>query len=66
MLEHRRPEVSRFSGNFPEFAQREQLNITMPADLDQFRRENSHGAVVGGKGLVQLRHDPADGGALFQ
>jgi hypothetical protein len=42
------------------------LNIKMPADLDQFRRENSHGAVVGGKGLVQLRHDPADGGALFQ
>ncbi len=37
----------------------------MPADLDQFWRENSHGAVVGGKGLVELGHMPADAGALF-
>jgi hypothetical protein len=28
----------------------------MPADLDQFRCEYSHGAVIGGKGLVKLRH----------
>jgi hypothetical protein len=38
----------------------------MPADLDQFGRDNSHGAVVGGEGLVQRRHGPSDGGALFQ
>jgi hypothetical protein len=24
----------------------------MPADLDQFGREDSHGTVIGGKGLV--------------
>jgi hypothetical protein len=32
----------------------------MPADLDQFRRDNSHGTVVGGKGLIQLGHHAAD------
>ena len=36
--------------------------VQMPADLDQFRRDNSHGTVVGGKRLVQLCHYPADGG----
>jgi hypothetical protein len=33
----------------------------MPADLDQFGREYSHGAVIGGKGFVQLRHMAANG-----
>ena len=32
----------------------------MPADLDQFRGEDSHGAVIGGKGLVKLGHMPAN------
>jgi len=34
----------------------------MPADLDQFGRENSHGAVIRWIGLVQLGHVAADGG----
>ena len=38
------------------------LDVQMPADLDQFGRDNSHGAVVGGEGLVQLGHQPTDGG----
>ena len=42
-----------------------ELDIDIPADLDQFRRDNSHGAVVGGKGLVQLRHGPANGRRLL-
>ena len=41
------------------------LDIDMPADLDQFRRYNSHGTVIGGKCLIQLRHGPADGRAFF-
>ena len=32
----------------------------MPADLDQFGRNNSHGTVIGGKGLVELGHESAD------
>jgi len=26
--------------------------IDVPADLDQFGRDNSHGTIIGGKGLV--------------
>jgi hypothetical protein len=37
----------------------------MPADLNQFGREDSHGTVIGGEGLVQLGHDTADGRGPF-
>ncbi len=37
----------------------------MPADLDQFGCEYSHGAIIGGKGLVELRHVAADARRLF-
>jgi hypothetical protein len=37
----------------------------MPADLDQFGREDSHGAVIGGIGLVKLSHMAADGRRPF-
>jgi hypothetical protein len=37
----------------------------MPADLDQFRRDDSHGTVIGGKGLVQLRHYSTYGGGFL-
>ena len=33
----------------------------MPADLDQFGREYSHRAVIGGIGLVKLGHMAANG-----
>jgi len=42
-----------------------QLDVQMPADLDQFGGDNSHCTVIGGKGLVQLRHGPADGRTFF-
>ncbi len=35
--------------------------VDMPADLDQFRRDNSHGTVIGGEGLIQFTHYPTDG-----
>jgi hypothetical protein len=41
------------------------LYVRMPADLDQFRGEYSHGAVVGRKGLIQLGHMAADTGRPF-
>jgi len=37
----------------------------VPADLDQFRGEDSHGTIIGGEGLVELGHDPADSGRFF-
>jgi hypothetical protein len=39
----------------------DQVDIKMPADLDQFGRENSHGTVIGGEGLVQFGHNPTNG-----
>jgi hypothetical protein len=44
----------------------DQLDIPMPADLDQFGRDNSHGTIICGKGFIQLGHGPSDRGALFQ
>ena len=38
----------------------DQLDVHVPADLDQFGRDNSHGTIVGGEGLVQLGHDTPD------
>jgi hypothetical protein len=43
----------------------QKFNIEMPADLDQFGREDSHGAVIGGEGFVQLGHNTPDGRRPF-
>ena len=40
-------------------------DVGMAARLDQARRDGAHGAVVGGEGLVELRHVSADGGLGF-
>jgi hypothetical protein len=48
-----------------ELREGKKFNVEMPVDLDQFRREDSHGTVVGGKSFVQLGHGPADGRAFF-
>jgi hypothetical protein len=37
----------------------------MPADLDQFRRYNSHGTIICGKGLIQSTHHTTDGSGFF-
>ncbi len=43
------------------------LYVQVPADLDQFGGDDSHGAVIGGEGLVELSHNAADGrGFLHQ
>jgi len=54
-------EVAGLSFNGFNLGQRQQLDIDMPADLDQFWGNDSRGAVVGGERLVQLGHDPANG-----
>ncbi len=40
----------------------DQVDVRVPADLDQFGRDNSHGAIVGGEGLVQFAHHTTYGG----
>jgi mRNA-degrading endonuclease toxin of MazEF toxin-antitoxin module len=43
-----------------------QFNVEMSAGLHQFGRDDTHGAVVGGEGLVQLGHDlPPMADSLF-
>jgi len=54
-------EISRASFYGLKIRVSDELDIEMPADLDQFGGDNSHGAVVGGEGLIQLSHGPADG-----
>jgi len=41
---------------------RDQLDVQVPADLDQLGGDDSHGAIIGWKGFVQLGHDAPDGG----
>ena len=60
LFDQRDPEVSRLSLYPVNFRVAEDLYVGMPADLDQFGREYSDGAVVGRKGLVKLRHVPTD------
>jgi hypothetical protein len=36
------------------------VDIQVPADLDQFRGNDSHGAIIRRKGFIQLCHDSPD------
>jgi hypothetical protein len=53
-------EISRGSLDRFQISVGDQLDVHVPADLDQFGGDNSHGTIVGGKGLVQLGHDATD------
>jgi hypothetical protein len=59
-------EVSLGALNLSNLGTGDQVDIEMPADLDQFRGDNSHGTVIGRKCLVQLRHDTAYGRSFFK
>jgi hypothetical protein len=54
-------EVSCFPFDTVNFSISQDLYIGMPADLDQFGREYSHGAVIGGISFVKLGHMAANG-----
>ena len=43
----------------------QKLYVGMSTDIQHLGRQDSDGTVVGGKGLVQLRHFPADAGQFF-
>jgi hypothetical protein len=40
--------------------------VQMPADLDQFRGDNSHGTIICREGFIQLSHDASYGRAFFK
>jgi hypothetical protein len=54
--------VTWFSFQGKELGVGKNFDIGRPTGLDQFWRQDSERAVVGREGLVQLGHDPADGG----
>jgi hypothetical protein len=58
-------EVALTAGYGLDIGKSMELDILMPADLDQFGRDYSHRAIIRRKGLVQLGHHAADGGRLF-
>ena len=58
------PKVSCFSFYTVNFSIGQDLDVGVPADLDQFGRKYSGGAVIGGKGLVKLGHMAANGRRL--
>ena len=56
LFNQRYVEVSCFPFYTVNFSIGEDLYVGMPADLDQFGCEYSHGTVIGRKGLVKLGH----------
>jgi hypothetical protein len=66
MLEDADRKITRLSANGTDFRQSEEFDVEMPADLDQFGRDDSHGTIVGREGLVQLGHGPTDRRPFFQ
>jgi hypothetical protein len=61
LFSQRYPEVSCFPCYTVNVSIGQDFYIGMPADLDQLGCEYSHGAVIGGKGLVKLGHMAANG-----
>jgi hypothetical protein len=51
-LNHLHFKVPLFPGDAFHLREGQELDVEMPADLDQFGRKDSHGAVIGGEGLV--------------
>ena len=58
-------EVARLAVHALDIGAGHDLDVGVAARLHQVGREDAHGAVVGGEGLVELRHAPADGRAVL-
>jgi len=59
-------EVSRAALHGFQIRVGDKLYVQMPADLDQFRGDNSHGTIICGKGFIQLSHDAPYRRAFFK
>ena len=57
--------VADLAREFGYLAVSQKVNVRMPTDIQQLRRENSYSAIIGGKSLVQLGHFAPDTGVLF-
>ena len=58
-------EIARFSADALNFGIGNNFDIGMARTFNKFGRFNTHGAVIGGEGLVQQRHFAADRGRFI-
>jgi hypothetical protein len=65
LLGHGDLEVAHVPLDTIHFSVGQGLDIVMTAELDHLWCEDSRGAVIGGKGLVQLGHVAADAGPFL-
>jgi hypothetical protein len=67
VAEHADREIALLALDCGDLREGQKLDVDVPADLDQLGGDDSHGAVIGREGLVQLGHHPANGtGSLHQ
>ena len=59
------PEVAGLALEAGELGVGDDLDVEVPPGFDQLRRQRAHRAVVGGEGLVELRHVAAEGRRLL-
>ena len=64
-LAHTDGEIARLAADTHYLSRSVNFYVNVPADLDQLGRDNSHGTVIGWKGLVELRHNPTNGRLLL-
>jgi hypothetical protein len=58
-------EIAQFTLNLFHFRVRQEPDSGMPTDIHELGRQDSEGAIVGGKCFIELSHFPADGGKPF-
>jgi hypothetical protein len=67
MLDNLYLEVPLLAADAVYLSEGDEVDVGVPADLDQLGGDDSHSALIGRKGLIELCHDPADtGGPLYQ
>jgi hypothetical protein len=60
VLLHAHPIPTRFTFYLQYLGIGQNFYVQMATKLHELGREDSHGAIVSGKGLIQLSHDPSD------
>ena len=66
LLLHGHGVIARLTTDLLHIRPGDHLDVQMPAHAHQPRADGAHGAVIGGEGLVQTDHPPADRGFALQ
>ena len=65
MLDNFDLEVSLLAADAVYVGEGDEVDVGVPADLDQLGGDDSHSTLIGGEGLIQLGHDSADSRGPF-